>query len=238
MLIFLVVYIITLIFSFVNDSNTDAIMVGGSTVADPIHFSNVVLEIKACTNLPVIIFPNNVASITKYADAIWFMSLLNSMNVYYIIGAQMLAAPLIKKYGIEPLSMAYIVVGEGKTAGFIGQANPIPLDKPELALAYALAAEMLGFEFVYLEAGSGATKPIPPEFVSFVRKGLGRCRLIVGGGIREPSVAYHLAKAGADIIVTGTILTHDPTGLKEIVRAIKKAGREKKTLIKPANSPP
>ena len=212
---------------YLKESGTDAVMVGGSTVSDQEHLSNVVIELKNHITKPVILFPNNVTGITKYADAIWFMSLFNSTNPYFITGAQMLAAPLIVKIGIEPLSMAYLIVGEGKAAGFIGQAIPIPLDKPEIAAAYALAAEMFGFDFIYLEAGSGAREPISPEFVSKVKKVLKNALLVVGGGIRNSDTAYSMAKAGADIIVTGTIFEEDPIRLRNIVNAIKRGGRDR-----------
>ncbi len=212
---------------YLKEAGTDAIMVGGSTVSDQEHLSNVVIELKNHMTIPVILFPNNVTGVTKYADAIWFMSLFNSINPYFITGAQMLAAPLIARIGIEPLSMAYLIVGEGRAAGFVGQAIPIPSDKPEIAAAYSLAAEMFGFDSIYLEAGSGAKKPISPSFVSKVKRVLRKCLLIVGGGIRDPEIAYEIAKAGADVIVTGTIFEEDPIRLKNIVKAVKRGGREK-----------
>lgn len=213
-----------------NNSGTDALMIGGSTVADQENLSNIVIKIKHHIEIPVILFPNNVAGITKYADAIWFLSLFNSINPYFITGAQMLAAPYIRRIGLEALSTAYLVVGEGKAAGFVGQANPIPIDKPELALAYAITAELFGFKFVYLEAGSGAHKPIPSKFITIVKKNLHASLLIVGGGIKDPKSAYQATLAGADIIVTGTVIEKTPSLLKEIVGAVKKGGKDKKCL--------
>ena len=218
------------VINIISSSGTDALMIGGSTVSDQESLSNIVMKIKNHIKLPVILFPNNVTGITKHADAIWFMSLFNSLNPYFITGAQMLAAPYIRKIGLETLSMAYLIVGEGKAAGFIGQANPIPKDKPDIALAYAIAAEMFGFKFIYLEAGSGASEPISPEFVYYVKNGLRKSFLIVGGGIRDPSIAYDLSVAGADIIVTGTVIEKDPTLLKEIVKNIKEGGKKKRNV--------
>ncbi len=211
----------------INKSDSDAIMVGGSTVTDQIFLSEVVMSIKSHTNLPVILFPNNISGITKHADAIWFMSLLNSSNPYYIIGAQMLAAPYIKRIGLETLSMGYIIVGEGRSAGFIGQATPIPYDKPELALAFSLAAEFLGMDFVYLEAGSGAKKPVPPKFIKLIKSKCNRIKLVVGGGIRSYKDAFSLASSGADIIVTGTVIEETPEKLYEIVQGVKDGGISK-----------
>lgn len=205
-----------------------ALMVGGSTVADPMTMSHVIREVKSHAKIPVIVFPNNIASIVPEADAIWFMSLLNSRNPYYITGAQMLGAPIVRAYGVEPLPMAYIIVGHGAAAGFVGDANPIPIDKPELAAAYALAAAYLGMRFVYLEAGSGAEKPIPPTFVKVVKKALPEnVKLIVGGGIREPDQAGELVAAGADLIVTGTVLEESKSfsKLNKIISKIIEVGR-------------
>jgi phosphoglycerol geranylgeranyltransferase len=138
----------------------------------------------------------------------------------------MLAAPYVKKYGPEPLSMAYLIIGEGQTAGFVGEAKGIPLDKPELAAAYAAAAEIMGFKYVYLEAGSGAKQSITPKFVKIVRSMIDDIILVVGGGIRSGDIAYKLVKAGADLIVTGTIL-EEGGKLEEIVEMVKKGGEER-----------
>jgi len=211
----------------IKNTGSDAIMVGGSTIVNQILLYDVVDVIKKYCDLPVILFPNNVTGITSNADAIWFMSLFNSINPYFITGAQMMAAPYIKRIGIETLSMAYLIVGEGNTAGFIGYANPIPIDKPEVAAAYALAAEIMGFKYVYLEAGSGAKKHIPPDFVSSVKKYLDKIILVVGGGIRNGDIAYSISKAGADIVVTGNIIIESIDILYDIVDGVKRGGIEK-----------
>jgi len=184
---------------------TAAIMVGGSTLASHSDLDKAVMEIKAYVDVPVILFPNNITGVSRHADAIWFMSLLNSSNTYYIIDVQALTARLVKSYGLETLSMGYIIIGDGGAAGFIGQARPIAPDHPELALGYSLAGETLGMHFVYLEAGSGANKPVPPEMVKLVKSHLS-VPLIVGGGIRDGKAAKHTMEAGADIIVTGTLV--------------------------------
>lgn len=188
------------------DAGSSAIMVGGSTVVSQRELDNVVKEIKKGADLPVILFPNGVTGISEYADAIFFSTLMNSINPYYIMGVQALGAPLVKQYKLEPIPMGYLIVGTSPgAAGFVGQAIPIPPDKPELACMYAIAAEYLGMRFVYLEAGSGSEKPVPPEMVRYVRKAAG-VKLIVGGGIRTPEQALDAAKAGADAIVTGTLI--------------------------------
>jgi len=186
-------------------AGTAAIMVGGSTLASNSDLDEAVKKIKASVNIPVILFPNNITGVSRHADAIWFMSLLNSSNTYYLIDVQALTARLVKSYKLETLPMGYIIIGDGGAAGFIGQARPISPDHPELALGYSLAAENLGMRFVYLEAGSGADKPVPPEMIKLVKSYLS-VPLIVGGGIRDGAAARQTMEAGADIIVTGTLV--------------------------------
>jgi len=198
-------------------SGTAAIMVGGSTLVSTAHLDNVVKSIKKSVNCPVILFPNNITGITRYADAIWFMSLLNSFDPYFLSGVQVLGAPIVKRFGLEPIPMGYIIVGEGGAASVIGRASPIPYDKPELVAAHALAAQYLGMRFVYLEAGSGAKQPIPGVVVHTVRRYVD-VTLIVGGGIRSSEQAKAAAKAGADIIVTGNLI--EEANPKEKIRSI------------------
>jgi phosphoglycerol geranylgeranyltransferase len=200
-----------------------AIMVGGSTVASGVEMEDAVKRIKAVVKLPVIIFPNNISSITGAADAIWFMSLLNSSNTYYLIDSQAIGAPMVKKLGIESLPMGYIIIGYGGAAGYVGQARVIPYERPELAVAYASAAELLGMRYIYLEAGSGAPQPVTPQMIAAVRKYCSGT-LIVGGGIRDPKAAVAAKKAGAQIIVTGTLVEEEAKvteRISEITKALK-----------------
>ncbi len=204
-------------------ASTDGIMVGGSTRAGGEILDKTVLAIKKSTELPVILFPANESGISKYADAIFFMSMLNSRDPYFITGAQKLGAPLIKKFRLETLPMAYLLVEPGVAAGRVGKAKLIPRDQPELAADYALTAQYMGMRFVYLEAGSGAETSVPVEILKTVR-GTTETTLIVGGGIRTPEAAAELVKAGAEIIVTGTIVEKSENRSKtigEIVKAIK-----------------
>lgn len=203
-------------------SGTSAVMIGGSTFVSQAHLDNVVKAIKRTVKIPTILFPNNITGISRYADAIWFMSLLNSVDPYFLIGAQILGAPLVKKYGLEPISMGYIIVGEGGTAGIVGKAIPVPYNKLELAAAHALAGQYLGMHFIYLEGGSGAKKPVPPEMIRMVKHFIG-IPLIVGGGIRTKEQALAAASAGADIIVTGNVIesTNAKQTVSEIIDSIK-----------------
>jgi phosphoglycerol geranylgeranyltransferase len=187
-----------------QQGGTDAIMVGGSVGAAGILLHETVREIKKRTDLPVILFPSSVAGLCENADAVFFMSLLNSRSPAYIVENQALGAPLILRYGLEPIPMAYIIIEPGGTVGFVGDARLIPRRKPELAAAYALSAKFMGMRMVYLEAGSGADSPVPANMVALVKKLLGDVLLIVGGGIRCGEAAAELVAAGADLIVTGT----------------------------------
>jgi phosphoglycerol geranylgeranyltransferase len=189
----------------VESCDTAAIMVGGSTSVSSSHLDKVVKALKDSVEIPIILFPNNITGITRYADAIWFMSLLNSTDPYFLVGAQVLGAPIIKNFGLEPIPLGYIIVGEGGTVSVVGKAVPIPYSKPELAAAHALAAEYFGMRFVYLEAGSGVGNPVPVDMIKAVKAVVG-LPLIVGGGIRTGEQVKAVVKAGASIIVTGNVL--------------------------------
>jgi len=186
-------------------NGTSAIMIGGSTFVSQTHLDDMIKAIKRIIKIPIILFPNNITGISHYADAIWFMSLLNSVDPYFLIGAQILAAPLVKKYALEPISMGYIIVGEGGTAGIVGKAIPVPYNKPDLTAAHALAGQYLGMHFIYLEGGSGAKNPVPQKMIRMVKRFID-VPLIVGGGIRTKEQALAAASAGADVIVTGNVL--------------------------------
>ncbi|MCL5878164.1 MAG: geranylgeranylglyceryl/heptaprenylglyceryl phosphate synthase [Candidatus Bathyarchaeota archaeon] len=205
-----------------KSSGTAAIMIGGSTVASHQHLDDVVVAIKAAVDIPIILFPGNVNGISSHADAIWFMSMLNSADPYFLMGAQILGAPYIKKFQIEPLSMGYVIVGDGGMAGKVGKAIPVPYSNPELAVAHALAGQYLGMRFLYLEGGSGASTPVPPEMIRAVKSAI-NTTLIVGGGIKTKEQALAASSAGADIIVTGNITeTSDANErISQIISAIK-----------------
>ena len=207
------------------EGGTDAIMIGGSTEASGILLDETVIRIKERVNVPIILFPGNSAGLSRYADAVFFMSLLNSRDLGYVITNQVLGAPLVYKSQIEPISMAYLVVEPGGTVGWVGDAKLIPRKKPEIAAAYALAGKYMGMHYTYLEAVSGADIPVNPELIGAVKRVLGENKLIVGGGIRDAKAAKLCVSAGADMIVTGTVVEEvsDITAkVSEIVSAIKK----------------
>lgn len=203
---------------------TDAIMVGGSTGVTQKKMDDTIIEIKKNSRVPVIIFPTSAAAISRYADAIYFMSLLNSKSPVFLIKQQAIGAPAIKKMGIEPISMGYIVVEPGMKVGEVGMAEPVPRDRVDIAVGYALAAEFFGMSLVYLEAGSGAPQPVPSEMITAVKRELS-IPLIVGGGIKSAENAENAVKAGADIIVTGTIIEESSDHEKNLGRIIKAVKR-------------
>jgi phosphoglycerol geranylgeranyltransferase len=214
------------------EGGADTILIGGSIGAQGTMLDSVALGIKEAVHTPVVLFPGNIATLTKYADAIYFMSLLNARNPYWITQAQMLAAPLIRKIGIEPLPVGYIVVYPGGTVGWVGDANLVPREKPKIAAALALAGECLGNRFILTDAGSNPqlqnSGPIPPEIIRAVKKVI-TVPYIVAGGVsttKELSAAY---RNGADIIQVGTAFEKGGTYKKARVFAqvTKEEGRRK-----------
>jgi phosphoglycerol geranylgeranyltransferase len=206
----------------VSDAGSSAIMVGGSTLLSQKQVDETVQAIKKNSDLPVILFPSGAKFLSKYADAVFFMSLLNSNNLDYVIREHVKGAPFVKYSGLEPISMGYVIVEPGMTAGRVGEAELIKRDDPQTAVGYALAAEYLGMKFFYIEAGSGAPTPVPNEMIQAVKKNTS-IPVIVGGGIRDSKTAEEKVRAGADIIITGTAIEKDKhfkTTLTDIVNAI------------------
>ncbi|TFF84741.1 geranylgeranylglyceryl/heptaprenylglyceryl phosphate synthase [Candidatus Thorarchaeota archaeon] len=211
-------------------AGSDAIMIGGSTIFGVIDDS--VRKITGAVDIPTILFPGNLTGVSEHANAMFFMTLLNSTNPYWIIGAQALAAPKVRLIGIETIPMAYLMVAPGKTAAWVGDAKPFPRDKPKLPAMYAIAAELLGLKLVYLEAGSGAEGGgVPPETISTVSQFI-EIPVITGGGFNDAESVRGAVEAGASIVVQGTYIEKNVQkdkgkGLAEIVRALKEAGAKR-----------
>lgn len=189
-----------------EQAGTTGVMVGGSTNNEPGRIDRTVRAIHEQTGLPTILFPGEHQALSEKADSIFFMSLLNSRDPYYLSRAQALGAPAVNEADLEPLSMAYLIVEPGGAVGRVGEADLIERSATEEAANYALAGQYFGMDHVYLEAGSGAHDPVPPEMVRTVREALNdETYLLVGGGIRTPDQVRERVEAGADAIVTGTI---------------------------------
>ena len=189
-------------------AGTDAIMVGGSTGVTQDNLDETVGQIKRACKLPVIYFPSGANAISRKCDAIYFMSMLNSRNVRNISGEHARGAPLIKKLGIEPISMGYVIIEPGMKVGEVGEAELVKRGDLNTLIGYAIATEFFGMDLLYLEAGSGAPEPVPVPMVKAARESVD-IPLVVGGGIVTPKQAADLAAAGADIIVTGTLVEND-----------------------------
>ncbi|BCS91972.1 Geranylgeranylglyceryl phosphate synthase [Metallosphaera sp. J1] len=201
-------------------AGTSAFLIGGTLGVSKEKLDGII-HVLQDFRIPKIIFPSNINLISEKADAILFMSLLNSDDLYYVIGAQVSASIIVKTIGLEPIPTGYLIVGHGGTAAHIGRARVVPYDNPELAVAYALAAEYMGMEYLYLEAGSGAPETVRPEMVKFVSK-YSNINLIVGGGIRTPERAVELVRAGAKAIVTGNVIESDIERAIKIIEAMQR----------------
>ena len=207
--------------SKINECGVDAIFVGGSLILDN-NCEKRVKMIKSLSKLPIIFFPGGISQLNKYYDAMLFMSILSGRNPHYLIGEQVIAAPIVKDLGIETIPTGYLIIdgGSNSSVQFMSGSNPIPIEKPDILVAHALAAQYLGKKIVYLESGSGAKNPIPNHLLEAVKRYID-IPIIVGGGIRTPESAYEKVQAGASFVVTGTAIEDDNTNIiKEFSDAI------------------
>ena len=203
-------------------SISDTILIGGSLNITPYDVDEFIDKIRDKGATTIVIFPGGVSNIGRKADAILYMTLMNSIDPYWIIEAQVLAAPIIKRLGLEAIPTAYLIYGYGAVAGHIGRALPIPEQHSYIVGAYAAAAELLGLKAVYLEAGSGSPKHVAEKAVRIAKSSMKTPILIVGGGIKEPEQAQKIANSGADAIVIGTIVEQNPEKALKILETLKK----------------
>jgi len=202
-----------------NGSDTDLILVGGSIVSN--GFDNAVGIIKENSNAPVLLFPGSLLQISDKADGILMLSLISGRNTEMLIGNHVVAAPVLKNSNLEIIPTGYMIIETGKQTSveYMSNTKPIPSDKKDIAVATALAGEMLGLKMIYLEAGSGAPKPVCEKMICEVRKNIS-VPLIVGGGIKTTKQAGDICRAGADVIVVGTAFEEDLSVLKDIADAV------------------
>ena len=203
-----------------NESGVDALFVGGSLMMDR-KCKERVKRIKDVSNIPVIFFPGGVGQLNAYYDAMLFMSVISGRNPHYLIGEQAIAAPIVKDIGMETIPTGYILMygGAGSTVEFMSGTRPIPMNRSDIAVAHALAGQYLGMKLIYLEAGSGAKEPVGNNVVEAVTETLD-IPVIVGGGIRNAETASEKVKAGASIIVTGTVIEENSSLMSELADAI------------------
>lgn len=201
-------------------ANVDYFLVGGSLVISN-YLDECLQIIKKNCNIPTILFPGSPAQISKYADALLYLSLISGRNPELLIGQHVVSAPFVKKSGLEIMSTGYMVVDGGAptTVSYISNASPLPADKNEIAVCTAMAGEMLGMGLIYMDAGSGARRPITESMIEKVAQAIA-VPLIIGGGITHPEKAYLNCKAGADVIVVGNAIEKDASLIKEMAAAV------------------
>ncbi|MGD9140124.1 MAG: geranylgeranylglyceryl/heptaprenylglyceryl phosphate synthase [bacterium] len=207
----------------------DLVFIGGSIVTRG-SFDEAIRRVKRASEVPVVIFPGDATQVSGGADAIMFLSLVSGRNADLLIGEHVKAAPLVRNLGLEAIPVAYILVESGRTTSvqFMSQTLAIPGDKPEIAMAHALAGEYLGMKAVFLEAGSGAENHVPAGMVKAVSDYVS-VPVMVGGGIRTPDMAGELVKSGATFIVTGDIIEKHASEsmLEDFSRAVRETCRER-----------
>jgi phosphoglycerol geranylgeranyltransferase len=204
-------------------AGADFIFVGGSLVmAERMGYCLNFLR-HACS-LPLVIFPGSPLQIHHSADALLFLSLISGRNPELLIGQQVISAPYLHRSPLEVIGTGYLLIDGGvpTTVSYMSHTSPIPADKPDIALATALAGEMLGMRIIYLDAGSGARQPVSEAMISRLSKEI-TSPLIVGGGIRTPALAQAAARAGANVIVAGNAIEQDNGLLAEMAAAVKEA---------------
>ena len=203
-----------------QDAEVDYFLVGGSLVISS-YLDECVQLIKRSCKIPVILFPGSPSQISKYADALLYLSLISGRNPELLIGQHVVSAPFVKKSGLEIMPTGYMVIDGGAptTVSYISNASPLPSDKNEIAMCTSMAGEMLGMKLIYMDAGSGAKKAISESMIQKVSSCID-VPLIIGGGITSAEKAYLNCKAGADVIVVGNAIEKDASLIKEIAAAI------------------
>lgn len=206
--------------SLATTSKVDYFLVGGSLLISN-HLDDCIQQIKAICDIPVVLFPGSPSQVSKYADALLYLSLISGRNAELLIGHHVVSAPLVRKSGLEIMPTGYMVIDGGAptTVSYISNATPIPSDKNEIALCTAMAGEMLGMKLIYMDAGSGAKRPITESMIEMVASHI-EVPLIIGGGITDPEKAYRNCKVGADVIVVGNAIEKDASLIKEMADAV------------------
>ena len=204
-----------------QENGVDGLLMGGSILFSS-DLDERVKAIKQSVSIPVILFPGNGGQLTKHADGVLFMSLISGRNPHYLIGEQVLAAPIVRSLDLEAIATGYMLVEPGSSTSveFMSNTRPLPRNRPEIAVAHALAGEYLGMKLLYLEAGSGAEQTVPEDMIRIVKKSVS-VPLIVGGGIRTPEQAEAMVRAGASFIVTGNILEENESS--KVIRLFARA---------------
>ena len=201
-------------------ANTDYFFVGGSLLTND-SLDTCLATLKENSAIPVILFPGNAMQVNDKADGILFLSLISGRNADMLIGKQVITAPILKQSSLEVLPTGYMLIDSGKptTVSYMSNTNPIPANKDTVAACTAMAGEMLGLKFIFMDGGSGAKNPISEKMIKTVREAI-NVPLIIGGGISSGAKAIANCKAGADIIVVGNAIEKDENLISEIADAI------------------
>jgi len=201
-------------------ANVDYWFTGGSLLTNDM-LEQCIQVLKSNSDIPVVLFPGNYLQINRNADAILFLSLISGRNPEMLIGKHVIAAPYLKKSGLEIIPTGYMLVESGKPSGALYMSNsiPIPAEKEDIAVCTAMAGEMLGLKLIYLEAGSGAKNTVPAAMISRVKENM-NIPLIVGGGIRTAKTAKNICNSGADIVVVGNAIEKSKDLIREIAEAV------------------
>ena len=201
-------------------AKVDYFLVGGSLVISN-YIDDCVQYIKRSCDIPVVLFPGSPSQVSKYADALLYLSLISGRNPELLIGQHVISAPVVKNSGLEIMSTGYIVIDGGAptTVSYISGAAPLPSDKDDIAMCTAMAGEMLGMKLIYMDSGSGAKRPITESMIEKVSQSIS-VPLIIGGGITDPEKAYLNCKSGADVIVVGNAIEKDETLIAEMAAAV------------------
>ncbi len=193
----------------IQNSSANIVLIGGSFLRKD-NLSLLVRQLKKNCQKPLIIFPGSTTQISQEADALLFLSLISGRNPDYLIGKQVEAAPLLFNSSLEIIPTAYLLIENGRSTSveYVSQTKPIPRKKTDLALATAMAGQLLGLKMIYLEAGSGAKKPVPTNIIKSIAKKI-KGPIIVGGGIKNKKQLLKAWNAGADIVIIGSAFEKD-----------------------------
>ncbi len=196
------------------------LFVGGSLVVNDM-LDAVLSSLRQRCAAPIVLFPGNSFQLSYRADALLFLSLISGRNAELLIGQHVIAAPFLRRSPLEIISTGYMLVEGGVVSSvqYMSNTYPLPANKPDIAACTAMAGEMLGLKTMYLDAGSGAVRPVPPSMVEAVRTAVD-VPLLVGGGIRTPEQAAERWHAGADVVVVGTAIEQHPERLCEFMSAV------------------
>tara|TARA_B100002052_G_scaffold233932_2_gene217061 strand:+ start:14080 stop:14817 length:738 start_codon:yes stop_codon:yes gene_type:complete len=206
----------------INQSEFDAILVGGSSIEDN-KFEDRVKYIKSSTDLSVILFPGGSSQVSNAADAILFTSLISGRNPKFLIEEQVKSSLKIHNSKLEVIPTGYLLLETDKKSAveIISNTNPIPMNDIDLILSHALAAQYLGKKLLFLETGSNSNYPVNNEIIKQINSILD-IPIIVGGGIKNLKDAIEVSSSGASYIVIGSLIeeSDDYSKLLEINKAI------------------